>query len=454
VSLRLKLVLTLVTLSVAVTGVLGVSTYRTTRGELLEEVDRSLEQAAAALAGRARSVIERQTGPPGALRREPLRASSDLEALMVLGNGVSVPLSGDARVGVLPVTERALGSAGPVEILDTVDVAGVPYRVLAARGPRPAVVQVARDLSEVERVLGALRTRTLVIGALVASVAAAVGSVLARQFTRPIERLAAAAEEVRSTGRLDLSVPESGGSETSRLGASFNEMLAALAASRAAQQQLVQDAGHELRTPLTSIRTNVYALRQLDALAPVDRDQVLADLESETEELSSIVDEIVEVATETRAPEPEVTLDLGALVERVAERVAARSGRPVSFTADESVVVGRRRELERVVTNLIGNSVKFDLSGTPIDVSVRAGVVVVADHGPGFDPSDLPRVFDRFYRADSARASSGSGLGLAIVRQIVEEHGGSVAAANSAEGGAMVRVELPLATHPWPSAPI
>lgn len=453
-SLRLKLVLTLVTLSVAVTGVLGVSTYRTTRAELFGEVDRSLEQAAAALAGRARSVIERQTGPPGAGRREPLRASSDLEALVVLGNGQSVPLTGDAGLGVQPVTEAALGSAGPVEVIDTVDVDDVRYRVLAARGPRPAVVQVARDLSEVERVLGALRTRTVVIGALVATIAAAVGALMARQFTRPIEQLAAAAEQVRSTGRLDLSVPESGGSETSRLGASFNEMLATLAASRSAQQQLVQDAGHELRTPLTSIRTNVYALRQLDALAPEDRDRVLADLESETEELSSIVDEIVEVATETRAPEPEVTLDLGVLVERVAEREATRSGRPVSFTVDGSVVVGRRRDLERVVTNLIGNAVKFDPSGSPIDVSVRAGVLVVADHGPGFDPSDLPRVFDRFFRADSARSSPGSGLGLAIVRQIVEEHGGTVAAANSPGGGAMVRVQLPLATPPRPPLPV
>jgi two-component system sensor histidine kinase MprB len=216
-------------------------------------------------------------------------------------------------------------------------------------------------------------------------------------------------------------------------------MLAALERSRDAQQQLVQDAGHELRTPLTSLRTNVYALRHGDSMSVEDRARLLDDLASETQELSAIVDEIVEVATDARSDEPMEPVALGELVRRVASRAEQRTGRPVVVVADDSVVLGRPRALE-----LLGNAAKFDTTGGQIDVQVRAGVLVVADHGPGFDPADLPRVFDRFHRADSARSLPGSGLGLAIVRDVVEAHGGTVAAANAPDGGAMVRVVLPV----------
>jgi len=443
VSLRLKLVLALVVLTTGATVVVGVSSYRSTRAELMTEIDRSLENAVEPLRGRLRQEIERSRRPDDRVPPGQFRAQTDVQALVVGEDGTRVDLTDDG-IGVQQVTLDLLADPSTPRAFDTVWVDDVSYRVLATRLRAPAVLQAARNTEEIDRVLGALRTRSLLVGLAVAAVAAAVGAVLARQLTRPLERLATAAETVGSTGRLDERVPEAGGPEVGRLGSSFNGMLAALERSRDAQQQLVQDAGHELRTPLTSLRTNVYALRHGDSMSVEDRARLLDDLESETQELSAIVDEIVEVATDARSDEPMEPVALGELVRRVAARARQRTGRPVVVAADDTVVMGRPRALERVVTNLLGNAAKFDTTGGQIDVQVRAGVLVVADHGPGFDPADLPRVFDRFHRADSARSLPGSGLGLAIVRDLVEAHGGTVAAANAPDGGAMVRVVLPV----------
>lgn len=443
-SLRLKLVLALVLLSTGATVVVGASSYRSTRAELTSEVDRSLEAAVEPIRGRLRQQFDRDGRPDRPSPPGEFRARTDLQAVVVAEDGTVVELVGE---GIEPqqVTLDLMGSPAGSSAFATVTVDDTPYRVLASSLRVPAVLQLARNVEEIDRVLAALRTRIVLVGLVVAVVAGLVGSLLARQLTRPLEQLAAAAATVGATGSLDERVPEGGGPETARLGSSFNGMLAALARSKAAQQQLVQDAGHELRTPLTSLRTNVYALRRGDQLTSEDRARVLDDLESETQELSAIVDEIVELATDARSDEPFEPVRLREVVGRVAERTELRTGRTVRLVADDSVVLGRPRALERVVSNLLGNATKFDTSGGPIEVQVVAGAIVVTDHGPGFEPADLPFVFDRFHRSVSARSLPGSGLGLSIVRDLTEAHGGTVAAGNAPDGGAMVSVTLPLA---------
>jgi len=107
-----------------------------------------------------------------------------------------------------------------------------------------------------------------------------------------------------------------------------------------------------------------------------------------------------------------------------------------------SVVEGVPSAIERAVGNLLDNAAKWSPSGGTVEVAVRHGEVVVRDHGPGIDERDLPYVFDRFYRADSARGMPGSGLGLAIVKQVADAHGGTVAAERTAEGGARFRLRF------------
>ena len=448
-SLRLKLVLALVALSTAATAAIGLFTYRTTAHQLEEQVDRSLLDATKGLAERPERLPPRGQGDDPDDRRG-FRSETDVVVQLLGPDGEPVASDG----GSLPVEDIDVTVAGSERALDVrrdVTVDDDRYRMLTTGyGNGLGAVQTARSLEEVERVLAGLRSSILMAALVVTLVAASLGWLIARQVTRRLVRLTAAAEQVTATRQLDVEVPVSGTDETGRLGSAFNEMLTALARSKQDQQRLVQDAGHELRTPLTSLRTNVYALRRSDQLSPEQQDQVLDDLEGETAELTRLIDEVVELATDRRGDEAEEQIRLGALVERVAGRSAQRSGREVLVGADGTVVLGRPLALERAVGNLVENALKFDQDG-PIAVACSQGRVEVADRGPGFDDEDLPRVFDRFYRSTAARSRPGSGLGLAIVADIVGQHGGEVYARNREGGGAVVGFTIPVG-HTTPSA--
>jgi two-component system sensor histidine kinase MprB len=223
-------------------------------------------------------------------------------------------------------------------------------------------------------------------------------------------------------------------------------MLGALDESQQAQRQLVADASHELRTPLTSMRTNVEVLARRRDLPEGKRDAILRDLVGQLEEMSALVTDLVEVAAE-RPPELEATETQLDVIAQDAVARAQRLAPQVTFRSEleESVVVGVPARLERAIANLLDNAVKWSPPGGEIEVRVARGEVTVRDHGPGIDADDLPHVFDRFYRAPSARALPGSGLGLSIVKQVAEEHGGTVAIESPNGGGTLVRLTLPLA---------
>jgi two-component system sensor histidine kinase MprB len=220
-------------------------------------------------------------------------------------------------------------------------------------------------------------------------------------------------------------------------------MLAALADSKRQQQQLVTDAGHELRTPLTSLRTNIELLSRAASLPADERRELMDDATSELEELSELVAELIDLATDKAIDEPPTDLRLDEIVVTVAERARRRWDRQIQVDVRPTAIHGRQGGIERAVSNLIENAIKWGPPDSPIEVVQRGGAISVRDHGPGIDPNDQARVFDRFYRATSARTLPGSGLGLAIVRQIAEQHGGTVTATNAGDGGAVVGFELP-----------
>jgi two-component system, OmpR family, sensor histidine kinase MprB len=177
--------------------------------------------------------------------------------------------------------------------------------------------------------------------------------------------------------------------------------------------------------------------------------QILDDLDSEVVELTDLVNELVTVASGDLSDQPIEALELDELASDVAVRVSRRRSREVtvSVSADQpdrsSMVSGPRAGLDRAIANLIDNACKFDQSGGPIEVRVDGGSLTVLDRGPGIPETDLTKVFDRFHRADSARAMPGSGLGLAIVREVVERMGGTVRAENRSGGGLSIGFDVP-----------
>ena len=439
-SLRVKLVVALAALATLATVAIGATTYRNASAQLHGEVDRSLQTALdTATRGRRVTIVELV---PRANGNRP-RSFDRILVQIVDGDGRVVRTTADPPLPVDAI-DVAIARGLDEESIRDVELDDEPFRVLTSALDGGSAVQFARSTEEVHRVLATIRNRTLVSVGVIVALATLLGWLIARRATRRLERLTRTAEEVASTGRLDVPAPSVGDDEVGRLGAAFAEMLAALRRSREAQTQLVQDAGHELRTPLTSLRTNIALLRRYGELPPDVQAQVVADLDSEARELSLLVDEIVELATEQPRDEPWVSIALGELVTRVADRVGRRTGREIDVDAGTDVgVTGRPGAIERAVANLLDNAAKFSDEGTPIEVRVRGGTVDVLDRGIGIAPADLPRVFDRFYRAVDARSRTGSGLGLAIVRAVAEEHDGRVAAVARDGGGTVVTLVLP-----------
>jgi two-component system, OmpR family, sensor histidine kinase MprB len=317
-------------------------------------------------------------------------------------------------------------------------------RVFTTRLPTGVTIQAVRSLEEVDRNLRNLAIFLVLIALGGVALAVWLGRMVAHAALRPVRRLTDAAEHVARTRDLSRRMQAEGTDELSRLGASFNAMLEALDSSQKAQRQLVADASHELRTPLTSLRTNVEVLADADSLSPEDRKRLLRDVVAQLEELTVLVTALVDLA---RGDEPEAAMEdvrLDLLTVDAVER-ARRHAPAKTFVTDlePCLVRGAPARLGRALSNLLDNAAKWSPPDAPIEVAVKDGEVTVRDYGPGIAETDLPFVFDRFYRASSARGLPGSGLGLAIVRQVAEAHGGEVTAERARGGGARLRLRLP-----------
>ena len=235
-----------------------------------------------------------------------------------------------------------------------------------------------------------------------------------------------------------------------RLATRFNAMLdaiersqAALTSSLTAQSQLVADASHELRTPIASLRTDVESLIAHPELDAAARERRLVEVEARVEELTALVNDVIELARgDAPAAEPEdVRLDeLAAGSIEWLHRHAPE--RRVEATLQTSVVEGRPDRIARAINNLLDNANKYSPAAEPIEVSVADHTIVVRDHGPGVPPARAEEICSRFHRGDDARAVPGSGLGLAIVRQVAEAHGGAVTVEAADGGGAAFRLRL------------
>lgn len=346
----------------------------------------------------------------------------------------------------LPVTADVLavarGERG--EIFFNADVGGTPVRVYATSAGQGTALQVGRSLAEVEQALRQLVWTLTAISLAAVGLAVVVGRLVAAAAVAPVHRVAEAADRVARTGELSHHIAVSSGDDLGRLAASFNTMLDALSESLARQRQLVADASHELRTPLATVRTNVEVLARVDELPPDDRAMLIRETVAQIEELTRLVGDLVELARGDGQEEPFTVVDLHDLTRRAVDAVG-RHYPAVAFRVDgtPSPIRGAPGRVSRAVSNLVDNAAKWSPPGAEVEITVGGGRVTVRDRGPGVDPTDLPHVFDRFYRSPRARTMPGSGLGLAIVKQVADSHGGTITAATAAGGGALFVLRFP-----------
>jgi two-component system, OmpR family, sensor histidine kinase MprB len=433
----------------------GLVCYVVVRSELRGQVDDSLKaQAARIVGGDLQSLGDAGMPAPSPNAGGPVQywqlVTADGGVVGALG-GVSLPFDHAAW-------EVAHGRIASV--FEDIHVDGSHLRLLALGVPG-GVVELARPLDSVERVMSMLRLILLLICVAGAGLAALLSRGAARRVLTPLADVAGTAQLVSETEDLSQRIVIRSDDEVGELASRFNTMLDRLQSSRAAldrsvtdQRQLVADASHELRTPVTSLRTNAEILLENPDLVREERDELLCDVVEQSEELTTLVASLIELARETPQQQHFEELRLDELIADAVTR-AQRNSPSVAFDAqlEPFLVHGIPERLLQAINNLLDNAAHHSPAGEVVEISLSPDGLRVRDHGPGIDPTDLPHIFDRFYRGTNSRSRPGSGLGLAIVHRVIDQHQGTVTATNAPDGGAIFTVRLPNTLEPHQPLP-
>ena len=434
-----------VALAVAVTSVAG---YVTLRISLYRALDAEMVQTATSLAV---VPVAQDIRTLGGLTERALRAGNvSVAAIRTDGETFYVPDERDHLV--LGATELAVARLqSGYSARNGVTSGGDAYRIVAVpiTDLGNYALVLGRPLQPTNDILSSLWLVLIIFGVAGVIIAAVVGAYVARSSLRPVRELSAAVEYVSVTKELTPITINAPAGDIAVLAESFNQMLQSLASSRERQARLIADAGHELRTPLTSLRTNIELLAadaESGMLKQKDRIAILADVKAQLVEFTELIGDLVQLARDETASTPEA-LDFRNVVNAALDRVRRRAhGLIFDVELNPFYVVGDSDTLERAITNLLDNAVKWSPPNGTIRVQLEGDRLRVADQGPGISEADMPFIFDRFYRGDTARQTSGTGLGLSIVAQTVAQHGGWVTAGRSAQGGAEFTIQLPGAT--------
>jgi two-component system, OmpR family, sensor kinase len=413
-------------------------------------LDTTIDDGLAARAGDAAALMR------GGVRSGRLNDSGETFA-QVLSTGGQVldatPAAGQAAV--LTPAETADAARHPV-ILERggfkreTEGLRLLARPAAETHGRRLVIVVGEGLAQRERALDALKALLAVGGPVALLIASLVGYALAAAALRPVERMrrrAAAVTAGEHGGRLPVPPADD---EIGRLGRTLNEMLARLEAAFARERSFVADASHELRTPLAILRTELeLALRGEHTASELEA--AVRSAAEETERLSGLAEDLLVIARSDQGKLPirREPLHADDLLDTVARRFSTRAraaGRPVRPQPAPGVtLMADQARIEQALANLVDNALRYGGGTVLLSAVAENGSVElhVRDEGPGFPPAFLPRAFERFTRADEARARGGTGLGLAIAAAIAAAHGGTAHAANAAPG-ADVWISLPV----------
>jgi two-component system, OmpR family, sensor kinase len=413
----------------------------------------------------------KRPGPPNGTLVPPVLSAPFLQTYSVLlvsgktvkGVSPSIAITGVIIRGPglrpqLPQNLAALASSGQAVTVNSAN-GSQPLRLMAAPYPGRHVIVAVTSLAGADKTVGQIEL-ILVLGSAAAGLLTAGGVAwVMRRGLRPIEAMAGQADAITAGDLTSRVGPQDPRTEVGRLGVALNGMLARIAefvsereASQEAARRFFADASHELRTPLASLRANAE-LYQQGALGERGQvDEAMRRITLEAKRMSGLVDDMLRLARLDQHPgQDSEPVDVTAVVTGCVERArVADPQRAWRATVDPGLVVAGDEELlRRAVDNLLANVSTHTPAGTL--ATVVAGqcdgtiTVWVSDDGPGVPAGQLPRIFDRFYRA-APSARPGSGLGLAIVTAVAATHGGTAAARPSQPHGLQVTLTLPAAS--------
>ncbi|MCJ7439000.1 MAG: ATP-binding protein [Acidimicrobiia bacterium] len=451
--IRLRLALSFAAITLVLVGAGGLLFSRSFRSGLEDSLEPGLRAQADTVAaevrasGAAAALDDAQGGPA---------RGRDVVAQVLDGSGQVLATTLEA--GDRPVIQAATVRDGlSVRVFANTRVGGErePYRVLAAPVESESgrqVVVVATSLEATDEAVARVRDALVIGGASAVLLAAIGGWFLSSAALRPVERMRRQAADISEHDAASrLQVPGTR-DEIAALATTMNDLLARLHDALSRQRAFVADAGHELRTPLAVLRTELE-LGERPQRTEAELRDALHHAAGSVDRLARLTEDLLLLARTDEVVEPRFEpVRMPALV-----GASAATMRDAAARADVSIIVegpeqldavGIGSLLQRAVDNLLENALRYSPAGSTITVRVRTAgpdaVIEVLDKGPGFPPEFLPHAFERFRRADDARARTdgGSGLGLAIVLAVAEAHGGTATAGNRPEGGAVVTVTI------------
>ena len=424
--------------AIAVACVAGSFLYLA-RGQAVESIDSKLRSRASAVIqlgekfGRLREFDRRMFGeyaPDDVL----LQIFDDSRRIWA-SNVEPLPI----RPENLLVAQRKISSR-----IATTEIAGYRMRVLTLplRTPGRAAM-IARPMDEVDAQLAGLWRMSIQIFVIGVAGSGLIGFVVAGRVVRPVRRLTEAAKRVAETQNVDQPIDVQRDDEFGQLASSFNEMMGALSLSREQQHRLVTDASHELRTPITSLRTNLEYMQRNSSIEEDERRLILDDVLFELDELTGLVTELVDLATDQHHMGEAECIELDELVDAVVQRHRRRTSYNIVYTATSSQIIAAPALVERAVSNMVDNALKWNPPDSSVQVRVENGSVIVSDNGPGIPVEEHEQVFERFYRTEGARSFPGSGLGLSIVRHVAESFGGQARIIDDGQPGTTIELSFP-----------
>ncbi|MDQ6817150.1 MAG: HAMP domain-containing histidine kinase [Actinomycetota bacterium] len=471
-SLRARFALLAGALVLAVASLAALGGYLAMRASLLDQAARTADsearQIAALVQNSSQGTAERAAGVGGsanqgqgnqvdindpALTHELAIPGTLIEVRDRNGALVQASSPGRSRAASLPSAflTRCLRAGRSQTRIDQPPLAVACERVGSSSRP-VGLISVGAPLADALASLKTLRT-VLLLGVLGGALISAVLALLvARRALRPVRRIAETAETIRS-GDLTGRIGYRGHDELGRLAAVLDECFAELETALERQRRFSADASHELRTPLAAIRANIELLRDWADRDPAARRSAIASVDQASRRASRLVEDLLYLARlEQEPPEARAPVALDDLVLGVV-REAGQLRPEVSIHIthlDEPTVDGDELRLQQLLLNLLDNALR--VSAPPGHVAVgltvegRVASVAISDQGPGIEPDELARIFDRLYsRPQLSGERAGSGLGLSIARSIARDHGGELTARNNDDRGATFTVTLPLA---------
>ena len=418
-------------------ALMAVAAYFVVSGALYDSVNDRLERQGSQLVN---SQLASEFAMQSRSTLVALRAfNPDLDAQIVAPTGVRTATGEPFQIGA-PEMEVVRGEE-PSSLRTS---GGKQIYAVSVRDGSTLIL--AQDLGATRSVLNRLAVVLTIVGGIGVAMAAVAGTAVGRTGLAPVGRLTREVERIARTDDLR-PIPVAGDDEIARLTASFNQMLVALGESRERQSRLVADAGHELKTPLTSLRTNIELLVADDnagMLPEGARSEILGDVSAQLGEFSALVGDLVALTRDDHLQRKLEPLHLSDVVESALAR-ARRRGPGLIFNVhlDDTECVGDAQNLERAITNLLDNAIKFSPPEGTVSVTLSEGVLTIVDQGPGIAEEDLEHIFDRFYRSDRARNTPGTGLGLSIVAHTADAHGGAARVVNQPGGGARFTLRIP-----------